>query len=436
VEFADRRVFTDTRGVGIYSMELQGRIIQLIDTPGFNDTWRSDLDVLKEIAFLLCQVYRHGVRLAGIIYLHRISDNRVSGSAMKNFAMLERICGPEATPSVFLVSTMWDLVDSGKIDPRKAVARESELKSKDDFWGRLCRQGSQVKRSREDDSSALSILTDLVTLHNRDGPATLRIQKELVDQGKELHETIAGQELSATYDIAERECYKKLDLIKRDMLGWDPDLVRNVSELNRELETVKNIRKELRVRLQSLATQRERSYSEVLSSVRHEQQKMAAELEENRCKYKQIKEEMQDNLETFKEEQKQWELKHASLGRDQSDGRRSRNSMDLERQQMEDEASVVIEQFNQLQSENEEEKARIEEISGKLRKREVVKRNLLPFLGMLAGGGIVAAGAVTGMTPLLGVGVNFAWQNASMINLSRRRENEGTPKNSANMLTV
>lgn len=429
VKVADRRDFSDTRGVGIYSLELHGRVVQLIDTPGFNDTWHSDLDVLKEIVFLLCQAYRHRIELAGIIYLHRISDNRISGSAKKNFTMLERMCGPEASPSVFLVSTNWDLVDSGKIDLGRAIERESELRFKDEFWGRFCRQGSQVKRLRDNDSSALSILFDLVTLHDQNGPAILRIQKELVDQGKELHETIAGQELSAVYDIAEKECYKKLDLIERDTLDWDFGRVpHSVLEFNRELETVKKTQQELKVKLQSIVAEREGLYAKVLSRVRRKQQEMAAQLEESRRKYRWIEEEMQGNLEIFQAERNQWKVKHEGLSRD---GLQYRQSMDLERRRIDDEASAVEEQFNVLQGESAVERAKVEENIGKLKKREVLKRNLLPLLGVLAGGGIAAAGAATGLFPLLGVGVNHALQNVSMINFSRKSEHKDTQLNGA-----
>ncbi|KAJ1334959.1 hypothetical protein MN608_01691 [Microdochium nivale] len=67
------------------------RRVYLIDTPGFDDmlpgSTRSDTEELKDIAFFLAQTYGRAIRLAGIIYLHRITDMRISGSALKNLAM-------------------------------------------------------------------------------------------------------------------------------------------------------------------------------------------------------------------------------------------------------------------------------------------------------------------------------------------------------------
>lgn len=58
--------------------------VTLVDTPGFDDTNRSDTDVLTEIANWMGSTYRHGMLLSGILYLHRITDKKITGSSMKN----------------------------------------------------------------------------------------------------------------------------------------------------------------------------------------------------------------------------------------------------------------------------------------------------------------------------------------------------------------
>lgn len=42
--------YTGTDRVGIATFKYNGQIVNLIDTPGFDDTFRSDTDVLKDIA--------------------------------------------------------------------------------------------------------------------------------------------------------------------------------------------------------------------------------------------------------------------------------------------------------------------------------------------------------------------------------------------------
>jgi hypothetical protein len=41
----------------------------LIDTPRFNDTYRSDVDILKEISTSLAITYRKDIKLTSVIYM-------------------------------------------------------------------------------------------------------------------------------------------------------------------------------------------------------------------------------------------------------------------------------------------------------------------------------------------------------------------------------
>lgn len=81
------------------------------------------------------------VRLNGIIYLHRITDVRMQGSAKKNLLMFKQLCGPDALKNVVLATTMWSLVN-----PTDGQAREKELISTPEFWGWMLQKGSRVER--------------------------------------------------------------------------------------------------------------------------------------------------------------------------------------------------------------------------------------------------------------------------------------------------
>jgi len=67
--------------------QLDGHTVTLVDTPGFDDTHRSDTEILRMIAVYLSTVYENGKKLAGVIYFHRISDFRVGGISRRNFKM-------------------------------------------------------------------------------------------------------------------------------------------------------------------------------------------------------------------------------------------------------------------------------------------------------------------------------------------------------------
>lgn len=66
-----------TSGLAIFSVEREGRIIYLIDTPGFDDTNRSDIETLRSISHYLSISYANRVSISGILYLHRVSDVRL-----------------------------------------------------------------------------------------------------------------------------------------------------------------------------------------------------------------------------------------------------------------------------------------------------------------------------------------------------------------------
>ncbi|TKA64677.1 hypothetical protein B0A49_13161 [Cryomyces minteri] len=83
-----------TAVVDVYAVEwTESATVFLIETPGFDDTNRSDTEVLREIATLLTISYSHDVRSYGIIYFDRISDIRMQGSAKKNLLMFKKLCG-------------------------------------------------------------------------------------------------------------------------------------------------------------------------------------------------------------------------------------------------------------------------------------------------------------------------------------------------------
>lgn len=67
--------------------------------------------------------------LSGIIYLHRISDIRMSGSSTKSLRMFRKLCGTENMSKVSLVTTMWD-----KVTPEEGARRERQLDGPDGFW--------------------------------------------------------------------------------------------------------------------------------------------------------------------------------------------------------------------------------------------------------------------------------------------------------------
>ncbi|KAH7129910.1 P-loop containing nucleoside triphosphate hydrolase protein [Dactylonectria estremocensis] len=407
-----------TMGVNIYSMERNGRRIHLVDTPGFNDTWRSDVDILKELSFIMSQVYRKGMRFGGIIYLHRISDNRVSGTTVKNFTLLEKICGSEAAQRVFLVTTMWDWVDTGKLEHDEAERRERRLGAMPNYWQTLCHHGSKMRRHRGTEASAFSIVDELIALNEMGGYLTQQIQRELVDENKSLIDTSVGKELWAEHQVNEGPSES----------GTRPETKplahkQDSSPLQDREDTheIKFAQEDLDIDLENLIVRRQPEYAKVLSRVCQEQQQLAKDIEEGDKQVDLLSLEIKEFDDTLKEERRQWRQQRRELRRQELHERRRQQSVNRERQRIKAEEDDFTENCQALTQESEEKKTKKSQEMGKLRKRDVAKRNLRPFLTLLAGVGLAVAGGVTGIAPLLGAGFGLSLTAANDFRFSRKR---------------
>jgi hypothetical protein len=130
---------SETSNVEGHSTVLRGTSFFLVDTPGFNDTYRSDEEVFKNIADWLTDSFKAKEQLHGIIYLHRIDIPRVSGSALRSIRILELLCGQEVYPNITLAITGWEVLDE-----TTRAAREKELSENDDCWRGLLSKGAKM----------------------------------------------------------------------------------------------------------------------------------------------------------------------------------------------------------------------------------------------------------------------------------------------------
>ncbi|KAF2110482.1 P-loop containing nucleoside triphosphate hydrolase protein [Lophiotrema nucula] len=165
--------------------------IAIVDTPGFDDTDRTDEEILTEISrFLAAEYLWEQFDLRGIVYLHRITDPRMQGSAYRYFKMFQSLCGEHAFKNVTLVTTMWDQLK----DEAVGYSRDQELRN--DFWSMMEDQGSQITTFDGSHEQAESIVLQLLGKP----PVTLQLQLELVDYNRQLDHTTAGRPIAASLD--------------------------------------------------------------------------------------------------------------------------------------------------------------------------------------------------------------------------------------------
>lgn len=171
-----------------------GEQVMLMDMPGFDDTSRSDAEILRELSYSLAMLHRMNVRLAGLVYLHRISDPRMSGSAIKNLRLFKALCGEQNYPHVVLATTMWT-----EIEEERAIGQQREEELRNTYWADLVQRGSKVVQHNGARESALDIVRSL-TRAERLRSVTLAIQRELVVEGRTLDDTDVGRILSQEID--------------------------------------------------------------------------------------------------------------------------------------------------------------------------------------------------------------------------------------------
>ncbi|KAG8736559.1 hypothetical protein FRC10_009200 [Ceratobasidium sp. 414] len=195
-----------TKQVASVQLELKdGTVVELVDTPGFNDSLRSDIEILDEIAQTLKSWDKENSNIHGIIYIHRISDVRMSGSSRKSFSVFYNICGEDAMPHVSIVTNMWDA-----ISPKQGQAREAELVEDPLFFKKAINSNARIFRNDNPPDSTLEIVQKSI----RPNPVQLLIQKELSDDKKDLLQTTAGIELDQ--EMAAKRVQHEAELLKID----------------------------------------------------------------------------------------------------------------------------------------------------------------------------------------------------------------------------
>ncbi|KAI0886792.1 P-loop containing nucleoside triphosphate hydrolase protein [Annulohypoxylon maeteangense] len=429
VDIIGHNLTSHTSGVDFFTLEYDdGRRVFLMDTPGFDDTYRSNAEVLKDIAFVLAQVYRHKLNLAGVVYLHRITDNRVSGSSVKNIDILRKLCGIHAFPRVVLTSSMWDSIDQDAILLQKAFCNEDQLKNTENFWGSLVDGGSHVMRWTGDKESALGAISHLINLHDLHGSIVLKIQQELVDDGINLNDTEVGR---AVQDVFVQALAKHQDDL-RDITSQFRQTLRDgnnkmalelqetLNATRKQIESIESSQSTIQTSLEKLANDKTKEYSRVLAQVQEDQRLMMKMMKQCQDDYQRLIEEEKANMEILREAQRESELERFSQADTLSDTSDSEDEVDEElRKQIEEE-----------QAELAESKADLDKKMRRQRRKMLVKKNSVPMLSILAGIGATVGGGLLINPGLIAAGVGLMASGASKLDFSKKpytREEEPPP---------
>jgi len=131
------------------------RHVVFVDTPAFNHDVKSPSDIGKAINRWLEKTYARKNKVAGILYMHRISDARMTEAPLVHLLSFERLCREDLTKKIVLATTMWSHVDEAKGRRRQAGLRVN-------YWKTMVARGSEVVRFNDTQESAWEIVNLLL----------------------------------------------------------------------------------------------------------------------------------------------------------------------------------------------------------------------------------------------------------------------------------
>ncbi|KAK4208099.1 P-loop containing nucleoside triphosphate hydrolase protein [Rhypophila decipiens] len=166
---------------------INGRTVTLIDTPGFDDSQRSELSILQLVADYMERTYAEGKLLSGIIMMQPLNETRLTGSERTRTTLFKKLLGEDAYQRVVIAPTMWD-----HLDDNTARLRESQRMQREDVWGDMVSRGAVVVRHSDAVQSATDIVHRFLAF---DTTVELLVQRELTQNGGQLALTSAGKHL-------------------------------------------------------------------------------------------------------------------------------------------------------------------------------------------------------------------------------------------------
>ncbi|KAI6098405.1 P-loop containing nucleoside triphosphate hydrolase protein [Pisolithus croceorrhizus] len=295
-----------------------GKQVVLLDTPGFDDTSMTDTDVLRIISAYLVAMYEQGAKLAGIIYMHRISDFRMSGTSKRNFRIFRELCGESTLNNVLIVTNMW-----GNVDSKTGEERERELATNDKLFKPVLEKGARLLRHDNTEASAHAILRNLINNQT----AILAIQHEIVNQRKGLAQTAAGSELTR--------------LLKEQAQRYGDEITNLRGEVELATRAKDEARKELQEEVERKQLEIERIQRDVGRMAtdflveRSRLESRIAEMEAENRRYLANLKDLQDEVNNVRKEAESMQIEHA---------RRKSELLTMQREEAENKARFLEEE--------------------------------------------------------------------------------------------
>ena len=207
--------------------------------------------------------------------------------------MFRKLCGEQTLKNIVLMTNMW-----GRVTPQQGADREQQLK--DDFFKAAIEKGAQLCRHTDTLESARAVLRMIL----EEQSAVLEIQRELIDEHKDIRQTGAGEELNREICMAVVKYGKDIRELEEEMKraaeegdeesreeleGEKRRLQREMEDLRKLMEEMKSMfeeaQREMKERFEERSRRMQEEFKEQLKQMREEMQ------EEHKAEFQRYKEE-------------------------------------------------------------------------------------------------------------------------------------------------
>ncbi|KAG9083964.1 hypothetical protein FRC06_004297, partial [Ceratobasidium sp. 370] len=207
---------------GIPIINVSGIEVQLIDTPGFDDSRGSDIEVLKAISKFLVDSFHQGQLVTGIIYMHRITDTRLSGSGRRSLRTFRQLCGESSLQNVLLLTSMWSSPPT-----TRELSNERELQIHPLVSDFGCAPARLADRSKPE---GRRIIGQCIW----GSPQVLAIQKEMAQAGLSLEYTQAYQAFDEVLAEQRRQYEWQVEELRQSRAAEEEERQQAIAEERRQ----------------------------------------------------------------------------------------------------------------------------------------------------------------------------------------------------------
>jgi hypothetical protein len=214
-----------------------------------------------------------GILLNGLVYLHRIVDPRISGTARSNMRLFRELCGNDNLNNVLLGTTFWT-----EVDDTIGQKREKQLLADPKFWKPMAEKGSRAFRLKGNRLEDLQILSHIAQRH---GKFLIQAQEEM-RLGQQMHETSAGRAMNLGLDQIKREYEAKISTERLEQQARIDEADRRRREEHRkeQVRTERQRRRNVkRLEREEARKDKERQESEARQALQQKMKHDAAERE-------------------------------------------------------------------------------------------------------------------------------------------------------------